>query len=73
MLVLTSLVPVDKNGRYKSDNDWKTALGLMKDLKGLITLLYNVKDKIDSQQIPQYNFKAIRPIINNEEFTPEII
>ena len=49
---IDKLVPVDKNGRYKSDNDWKAALGLMKDPKGLITLLYSVKDKIDSQQIP---------------------
>ena len=39
----------------------------------MITLLYSVKDRIDSQQIPQYNFKTIKPIINNEEFTPEII
>lgn len=74
--ILASLdksVPVDKNGRYKSESDWKAALGLMKDPAYLIQLLTDVKEKIDSQQIPAYNFKAIRPIINNEEFTPDII
>ena len=73
LATLDKSVPVDKNGRYKSDNDWKAALGLMKDPAYLIQLLQNVKGNIDAQQIPQYNFKAIRSTINNEEFTPEII
>ena len=67
------LVPTDKNGKYKSENDWKSALGLMKDPAYLIQLLTDVKEKIDQQQIPNHNFKAIRPIINNEDFTPEVI
>ena len=67
------LVPTDKNGRYKCENDWKAALGLMKDPGYLIQLLTDVKEKIDAQQIPSYNFKAIRPTINNEDFTPEKI
>ena len=67
------VVPVDKNGRYKSDNDWKAALGLMKDPGALIQLLTDVKEKIDAQQIPAYNFKAIRATINDEKFTPEDI
>jgi len=45
----------------------------MKDPAYLIQLLTNVKDNIDAQQIPQYNFKAIRSTINNEEFTPDVI
>jgi dynein heavy chain len=69
------LVPCDKNGRYKPNNgdDWKAALGLMKDPGYLIQMLTDVKEKIDNQQLPAYNFKAIRPIINNEDFTPEVI
>lgn len=70
---LDKIVPVDKNGRYKAENDWKAALGLMKDPAYLITVLKEVKEKIDAQQIPEYNFKAIRPIINQEDFTPEVI
>ena len=67
------VVPTDKNGRYKSENDWKAALGLMKDPASLIQLLTDVKEKIDTQQIPAYNFKAIRNTINDEKFTPEDI
>ena len=67
------LIPTDKNGKYKSENDWKSALGLMKDPAYLIQLLKDVKEKIDAGQIPTHNFKAIRPIINNEDFTPEVI
>lgn len=67
------IVPVDKLGRYKSDNDWKAALGLMKDPAYLIQLLSDVKEKIDTQAVPSYNFKAIRATINDEKFTPEDI
>jgi dynein heavy chain len=70
---IDKLVPTDKAGRYKAESDWKAALGLMKDPAYLIQLLTDVKDKVDKQQIPAYNFKAIRPTINDEKFTPEEI
>jgi dynein heavy chain, axonemal len=68
------LIPVDKQGKYKSEGgDWKAAQGLMKDPQALIDLLKGVKDKVDTQQIPAYNFKPIRVIVNDENFTPEFI
>jgi len=67
------IVPVDRNQRYKSENDWKASLGLMKDPAYLIQILGDVKEKIDNQQIPPYNFKAIRSTVNDPLFTPEVI
>jgi dynein heavy chain len=70
---MEKLIPTDKNGKYKADDDWKCAKVLMKDPAYLIQVLTDVKEKIDNQQVAAYNFKAIRNVINDENFTPELI
>ena len=68
---LDPVVPVDKNGKFKSDNVWKSALSLMGNPGALIANLSAFKEKIDQEAVPAHNFKAIRTTIQNEDFTPE--
>lgn len=66
-------IPVDKKGRLKTENPWKTALGTMKNPAGLLATLNSLKEKIDKDEIPAQNFSANKETLAEETFTPEII
>lgn len=67
------LVPVDKKKKLKTDNPWKSSLNLMANPGALIQTLSSYKEKIDSQQVHNQNFKAIRPALADEGFNPDAI
>jgi dynein heavy chain len=66
-------VPTDKNGKLKSDNPWKTALALMGNPGKFLEILLGFKEEVDNERIPPKNFDAIRPVLADETFTPEIV
>jgi len=66
-------VPVDKKGRLNAENPWKAALKLMANPKDFLESLNNFKGAIDADKVPKQNFNAIRPTLEDETFTPEII
>jgi len=66
-------IPVDKKGRLKTENPWKTALATMKNPAGLLSTLNSLKDKIDQGQMPSQNMNANRETIADETFTKELI
>jgi dynein heavy chain len=70
---LDPVVPVDKNGKLKTDNVWKSSLGLMANPGNLISTLESYKEFIDTGKVPSNNFKAIRGTLANPGFTPEQI
>lgn len=67
------MVPVDKKGNLKTEKPWSTSLSLMGNPGALLEILNSLKEKIDTDQIPSNNFKAIRGQLANPEFTPDII
>jgi len=66
-------VPIDKNGKLKTDNPWKTALSLMGNPQQFLDILLGFKAQVDEDLIPAKNFNAIRDVLADEGFTPEII
>jgi len=66
-------VPVDKNGKLKTENTWKTALSCMSNPQVLLDNLNLLKGKIDNDEISANNFKANRATLAEETFTPEIM
>ena len=66
-------VPVDKNGKLKTENSWKTSLSMMANPAALLLTLEGFKEKIDQELVPFNNFKAIRGIISDPNFTPVIM
>lgn len=64
-------VPVDKNGKLKSDKPWNTAQNLMANPKSFLEGLQGYGDQIAADTVPAGNFKAIRPLLEDPEFTPE--
>jgi dynein heavy chain len=66
-------VPVDNKGKLKSDNPWKTALGLMGNPGKFLEILLGFKEQVDNDLIPAKNFDAIRPTLADETFTPEVV
>lgn len=66
-------VPVDKNGKLKTENNWKTSLSVMANPAYLLSTLEGFKEKIDQDLVSQNNFKAIRPQLADPNFTPAII
>ena len=67
------VVPVDKNGKLKTENNWKTSLIVMANPALLMSTLEGFKEKIDQELVPGNNFKAIRSTISDPNFTPAII
>jgi len=67
------MVPTDKNGKLKTEKPWSTSLSLMGNPGALLEILNSLKEKIDTDQIPPNNFKAIRSTLANPEFTADII
>lgn len=70
---LDSAIPVDKKGNLKTDNPWKVSLGLMSNPQKFLDLLEGFKQQVDDEVVPANNFKPLRPIIADPNFTPEII
>ena len=66
-------VPVDKNGKLKTDNTWKTALACMSNPQVFLDNLNSLKGYIDRDEISPNNFKANNATLAEETFTPEII
>jgi dynein heavy chain len=66
-------VPIDKNGKLKTDNPWKTALSLMGNPQQFLDILLGFKAEVDEDKIPAKNFNAIRDTLADETFTPEIV
>lgn len=68
-----SIVPVDKNGKLKTENPWKTSLAIMANPQSLLQWLNEFKEKIDQDLVPANNFKAIRPSLADPNFNPTVI
>jgi len=66
-------VPVDKNGKLKTEKPWSTALSLMSNPAAFLETLNGFKAKIDAEEVKPSNFKAIRPTLAEPTFTPECI
>jgi len=64
-------VPVDGKGKLKTEKPWPVCQGLMKDPKTFLENLMNYQMNIDNDKVPDNNFKAIRPTLALETFTPE--
>jgi dynein heavy chain len=67
------VVPVDKNGKLKTENTWKTALACMQNPQVFLDHLNSLKGKIDNDEIKDSNFKANRATLAEETFKPEIL
>lgn len=52
-----SIVPVDKNGKLKTENNWKTSLMIMANPQALLSWLEGFKEKIDQDLVSANNFK----------------
>jgi hypothetical protein len=52
MAGLDPVVPVDKNGKLKTENVWKSALALQANPQALLDKLEGFKEKIDLEQVP---------------------
>lgn len=64
-------IPVDKNGKLKTEKPWQTALGTMAKPEALMEALNGLSLLIDQQKLKKSNFTGVRPIIAEETFTPE--
>jgi len=66
-------IPVDKNGKLKTEKPWGDALKVMSNPGAFLETLNGFKAKIDADEVPAINFKAIRPTLAEESFTYENI
>jgi len=66
-------VPTDKNGKLKTEKPWATALSLMANPQSFLDILLGFKEEVDNERIPAKNFDAIRNVLADERFVPEII
>jgi len=73
MAGIDATVPVDKNGKLKTENPWKSSLLMMANPQYLLASLEAFKEKVDQELVKDGNFKAIRTILANPDFTPEKI
>jgi len=68
-----AIVPVDKNGKLKTENNWKTSLQVMNNPVQLLSMLEGFKEKIDQDLVNPNNFKQNRAQLADPNFTPAII
>lgn len=66
-------VPVDKAGKLKTEKPWATALSLLGNPQAFLDTLNAFKAKVDAEEVPNNNFKAIRPTLADPNFTMENI
>jgi dynein heavy chain len=52
---------------------WKAALKLMANPKEFLNTLNDFKGVVDADKVPKQNFAAIRAVLAEETFTPEVI
>jgi dynein heavy chain len=64
-------IPVDKNGKLKTDNTWKTALSCMGNPQQFLDTLNTLKARIDNDEIKDSNFRANKVTLAEETFTVE--
>jgi dynein heavy chain len=66
-------VPVDKKGKLNVENPWKASLKLMANPAKFLESLNEFKQVIDEDRVKAQNFTAIKPTLDQEDFTVEII
>ncbi|RHZ17115.1 hypothetical protein DYB37_003140 [Aphanomyces astaci] len=68
-------VPVQKNGKIKEkDRAWENCKKiLLANVNGLIDELKNFKNLVDTNAVPEANWKEIRPLLELPHFNVEII
>jgi dynein heavy chain len=66
-------VPVDKAGKLKTEKPWSTALSLLSNPQAFLDTLMAFKAKVDAEEVPANNFKAIRTQLADPGFTMENI
>jgi len=49
---LNEIIPVDKNGKLKSENNWKISLNLMANPQNFLATLEGFKEKVDLELVP---------------------
>ena len=67
------LVLLSPPGALVKDRSWNAAKKLMSNPDKFLDQLKNFKTLIDQQVVDAKNFKAVRPYLELEHFTPEII
>ena len=67
------LVLLSPPGALVKDRTWNAAKKAMSDPSRFMEQLKGFKGLIDTQQVDHKNFKAVRPYLELEHFTPEII
>jgi len=76
MILLASVHPnvvTDKKGRVK-DTSWDAAKKqLLGNIPDYLDALLNYKEKVDTQLVPDINFKQVRPLLALETFDFDII
>lgn len=66
-------IAVTKSGKLNEPNPWKcTATQLQKPAE-FLEKLKNYKNNIDNGEVPESNFKAIQPTLDEPTFTPDQI
>ncbi|OQR95645.1 dynein heavy chain, partial [Thraustotheca clavata] len=68
-------IPVQKNGKLKEkDRSWESAKKiLLTNVNGLIDDLKNFKNLVDTNAVPETNWKEIRPLLELAHFNVETI
>lgn len=54
---LDPVIPVDRNGKMKTENNWKVALAIQANPQQFLLTLEGFKEKIDLDLVPAGNFK----------------
>jgi dynein heavy chain len=69
------LVPVDKKGRLNppGGDPWKCKDAQFKNPQDFLNKLKEFKGEIEAGKVPKQNFDAIKPTLENEDFTKEKI
>lgn len=70
--IMTDVIVTDKQGNV-TDKTWKAAQKMMSNPAQFLERLKGYKAKIDLQEVPAKNFKAIRPLLALEHFNRDAI
>ena len=68
-------VQVQKNGKVRDkDRSWEASKkALLGNVNGFIDVLKSYKEKVDTYQVPDVNFKEVRMFLEMEHFNPDVI
>jgi dynein heavy chain len=61
-------VPITKSGKCAEADPWKCTAVQLKNPQEFLDKLKNYKNEIDAGKVPEINFKAIQPILDDETF-----